>query len=394
MGRNLFVGYLSGKPPYEEEVEIVERKGIGHPDTICDNVAEQVSIALSKYYLEEFGVVMHHNVDKGLLVGGVAVPSYGGGRVVEPVEITAVGRAVREKDGRHLPVDEIATQAIKRWLKGNIRHLDVERHVVTKVKIRPGSRDLVELFERFGRGEVPLSNDTAVGAGFYPLDELEKAVLKTERLLNSAEVKSKYPFVGEDIKVIGIRHGDRIMLTVAMATVDRFIYGLRDYVYKIGEVRELLQKEIASSIGAEVYINTADSYERESIYLTVTGTSAEGGDDGQVGRGNRVNGLITVYRPMSMEAAAGKNSISHVGKIYNLFSKDLSMAIVEKGYAEEAYVYIASQIGKPINEPQILDIRVRGKDVDLASIERLAEEALSEMPRMWKRVIEGEYSVA
>ncbi|MEM4409448.1 MAG: methionine adenosyltransferase, partial [Candidatus Caldarchaeum sp.] len=230
MGRNLFVGYLSGKPPYEEEVEIVERKGIGHPDTICDNVAEQVSIALSKYYLEEFGVVMHHNVDKGLLVGGVAVPSYGGGRVVEPVEITAVGRAVREKDGRHLPVDEIATQAIKRWLKGNIRHLDVERHVVTKVKIRPGSRDLVELFERFGRGEVPLSNDTAVGAGFYPLDELEKAVLKTERLLNSAEVKSKYPFVGEDIKVIGIRHGDRIMLTVAMATVDRFIYGLRDYV--------------------------------------------------------------------------------------------------------------------------------------------------------------------
>ncbi|MEM4658844.1 MAG: methionine adenosyltransferase [Candidatus Methanosuratincola sp.] len=394
MGRNVFIGYLSGKPPYEEEVEIVERKGLGHPDTICDNLAEQVSIALSRYYLEEFGVVMHHNVDKGLLVGGVAVPCYGGGEVVEPIEITVVGRAVREKDGRHLPVDEIAIHAIRKWLKGNVRHLDIERHVATNVKIRPGSRDLVELFERFGRGEVPLSNDTAVGAGFYPLDELEKTVLNTERLLNSVEVKGKYPFIGEDIKVIGIRNRGRITLTVAMAIVDRFVSGLRDYIQKVSEVRELLQKEIASSIGAEIHINTADSYERESIYLTVTGTSAEGGDDGQVGRGNRVNGLITAYRPMSMEAAAGKNPISHVGKIYNLFSQDLSRAIVEGGYAGEAYVYIASQIGKPINEPQILDIKVRGKDVDFASIGRLTEEALSEMPKMWKRVIEGECSIA
>jgi S-adenosylmethionine synthetase len=51
-----------------------------------------------------------------------------------------------------------------------------------------------------------------------------------------------------------------------------------------------------------------------TVYLTVTGTSAEAGDDGEVGRGNRVNDLITPYRPISLEAAAGKNPVTHVGQ--------------------------------------------------------------------------------
>jgi S-adenosylmethionine synthetase len=394
MEKNTFISLLTGKSPYEEDIEVVERKGIGHPDTICDNVAEQVSIALSRYYLDEFGVVMHHNVDKALLVGGIASPSYNGGKIVKPIELTVVGRAIKEKKGRALPVDEIAIEAMRKWLGQSIRHLDTENHIITRVKIRPGSRDLVELFERLGKGEVPLSNDTSIGVGFYPLDGLERAVYKTEKLLNSSEIKKKYPFIGEDIKVTGIRHKEKIRLTVAMATVDRYIASLNDYIDKISKVRELLLEEIAINLNLEVDINTADSYERESIYLTVTGTSAEHGDDGQVGRGNRVNGLITPYRPMSLEAAAGKNSISHVGKIYNLFANDLSRAIVERGLANEAHVYIASQIGKPINQPQVLDIRVKGKSIDKNSIRKIANEMLDEMPSLWKSVIEGKYEVA
>lgn len=394
MKRNIFVRSLTGRSSYEEDSEIVERKGIGHPDTICDNVAEQVSIALSKYYLDEFGVVMHHNVDKGLLVGGIASPSYNGGEIIEPIELTIVGRAIKEKKGRSLPVDEIALEAMRKWLKENIRHLDAENHIITKVKIRPGSQGLVELFERFGKGEVPLSNDTSIGAGFYPFDELEKTVYKTEKLLNSGETKRKYPFIGEDIKVIGIRNREKIRLTVAMATVDKYILSLNDYIDKIGMVKKLLLKEISLDSNLEVEINTADKYEDESIYLTVTGTSGEHGDDGQVGRGNRVNGLITPYRPMSLEAAAGKNPISHIGKIYNLFANDLSKAIVETGLADEAYVYIASEIGKPINQPQVLDIGVKGRKIDNEAIRIIADEMLDEMPNLWKRVIEGKYQIA
>jgi S-adenosylmethionine synthetase len=394
MRKNVFVSFLTGKSPHQGRIEVVERKGVGHPDTICDNIAEQVSIALSKYYLDEFGTVMHHNVDKGLLVGGIARPSYGGGKIVEPIELTVVGRGIKERNGESLPVDEIAKEAVHEWIKQNIRHLDAENHVITNVKIKPGSKELIELFEGFGKGEVPLSNDTSIGVGFYPCDELEKSVQKTERVLNSAEVKRKYPFIGEDIKVIGMRNGDKIKLTVAMAIVDKYILSLSDYIDKVNTVKQLLVQEISLDYDIEVDINTADNYEKESVYITVTGTSAEQGDDGQVGRGNRVNGLITPYRPMSLEAAAGKNPVSHVGKIYNLFANDLSKALVESGYAEEVYVYIASQIGKPINQPQVLDIRVKNKRIDFNTIKRVADKMLNEMPSLWKSVIEGKRAIA
>jgi S-adenosylmethionine synthetase len=336
---------------------------------------------------------MHHNVDKGLLVGGISNPFYNGGKVVEPIELTIVGRAIKEKNGRALPVDEIAVETMRKWLKENIRHLDTENHIITNIKIRPGSRGLIDLFERFRNGEVPLSNDTSIGAGFYPLDEFEKTVYKAERFLNGTEIKRKYPFIGEDIKIIGIRNKERIRLTVAMATVDKYILNLNDYIDKISMVKKLLLKEISLGSNLEIEINTADDYEDESIYLTVTGTSAEHGDDGQVGRGNRVNGLITPYRPMSLEAAAGKNSISHIGKIYNLFANDLSKAIVDSGYADEAYVYLASEIGKPVNQPRVLDIKVKGAKVDKDTIKTMADEMLDEMPNLWRGVIKGKYQI-
>ena len=392
---NIVIRDLKVILPYEQKVEIVERKGVGHPDTISDYVAEQVSIQLSKLYLDELGVIMHHNVDKALLVGGVAEPKFGGGKIIEPIELTVVGRATKEVDGKQLEVSEIAIEAMRKWLKNNLINLDIESHIVTSVKIRPGSKDLVDIFKRFGKGDVPLSNDTSFGTGFYPYDTLEKAVFETEKLLNSPETKNKYPFVGEDIKVMGLRNEDNYRLTVAMAVVDKYVDNLKDYIEKVAEVKEFLMKNISPLVDGnlDININTADDYKSGNVYLTVTGTSSEQGDDGQVGRGNRVNGLITPYRPMSLEAAAGKNSVSHVGKIYNFFSLDLSKAIVDQGLGDEAYVYVVSQIGKPINQPQVLDIRVKNADNNNA-IRRLAEEKLQEMPEIWRKVIDGKYHVA
>ncbi|MGB9873701.1 MAG: methionine adenosyltransferase, partial [Hydrogenobacter sp.] len=148
----------------------------------------------------------------------------------------------------------------------------------------------------------------------------------------------------------------------------------------------------------DVNINTADSKEDSSVYITVTGTSAEQGDDGQVGRGNRVNGLITPYRPMSLEAAAGKNPVSHIGKIYNTVANIICQRVVQEVEGiQEAYCYIVSQIGKPINQPQVLDVKVRTKR-DIAGIteevKKIAKEELERMPEVWKGFLEGRYSVA
>lgn len=390
--KNIIITPLGRPLPGELDIEVAERKGSGHPDTLCDYVTEGISRALSEYYVSEFGYVMHHNVDKALLVGGEAVPAYGGGKVTRPMELIVAGRAIKSRNGKALPVDEISAKAARGVIGSTVRHIDPERHISITVKLRPGSRDLIELFGRFGSGEVPLANDTSCGAGFYPPDKLEKTVYRAERYLNDPLTKSVYPFIGEDVKIMGIRRGGVITLTSAIAVVDRYVSSLGDYVQKLEAVRQAVMRQEWAE-GARVRINTADDYESGSVYITVTGTSAEQGDDGQVGRGNRVNGLITPYRPMTLEAAAGKNPVSHVGKIYNLLALEICRRIVDSGYCGEASAFLVSQIGRPINEPQVLDIKVSaGADID--SVRRIAVSMLAEMPVMWKKIIVGEYEIA
>lgn len=381
---NIFIHSLQQN--LSADFEMVERKGLGHPDTICDSVAEAVSVALSKYYIEHFGSILHHNVDKALLVGGSAAPAYGGGKVLIPMEFYIAGRATSKAYGKQVPVTELAIATAEDWIGKHLRYLDVERMVKVMPKIRSGSQDLVELFQRFGKGEVALANDTSFGVGFYPYSTLEKAVLEIEKLLRQLQTQAKFPCIGEDTKVMGVRKGQQVAFTLAIAMVDRFIHDLEEYKSLVVEIRNYISVhlDIPSS---SIFINTADDYEKESIYLTVTGCSAENGDDGQVGRGNRANGLITPYRPMSLEATAGKNPISHVGKIYNLWAHSLSREICKRKYAASAEVFIVSQIGQPINRPQLLDIRLAESQVADALIQELAEEHLRTMPELYKQLL-------
>jgi S-adenosylmethionine synthetase len=379
----------------DEEIEIVERKGMGHPDTICDNIAENFSIELSKYYYENFSRILHHNVDKAVLIGGKAIPKFKGGEIIEPIEIKIVGRAISEIDGKKVPIDEIYEKAAKKYLNETFKNLDVNKHVKLSLKIRPGSIDLVGLFNK---GDVvPKANDTSFGVGYAPLSKLEEIVYKTENLLFS--LRDKYNFIGEDIKVMGVRIDSKVKITIALAFIDKYVDNLNDYLHKKEFLKKLVFEEVSkfANYELEVFINTADIIENEIVYITVTGTSAEAGDDGQVGRGNRINGLITPYRPMSLEAPAGKNPISHVGKLYNITSNSIAKEIVESLNVKEAYVYMVSQIGKPINEPQIVNVKVRVEDNKLktieSEIEKIVKKHLEEMPSLWREIIQGKVSI-
>ncbi|NAZ23300.1 MAG: S-adenosylmethionine synthase, partial [Thermocrinis sp.] len=249
--KNIVITPITFEPVYAQQVEIVERKGAGHPDTICDYLAEELSVALCKWYEENFGAVMHHNVDKALLVGGRAEPVFGGGEVIEPIEIYLVGRAILEKDGKELGnVQEFVQNVVEDWLSKNLRNLDVKRHIKVHAKLKPGSKDLVELFERFQKkGEVPLANDTSFGVGFAPFDDLERAVFETERFLNSSEIKKEHPEIGEDIKVMGVRFGEKIRLTVALAFVSKYIKNEDEYFAKKEEILRKTKNYIQELLG-------------------------------------------------------------------------------------------------------------------------------------------------
>ena len=393
----LEIGPLEVRTPASLPFEIVERKGLGHPDTICDALTENLSRALSRVYLERFGAILHHNVDKALLCGGAARPAFGGGEVTEPIDIYLAGRATARFEGVTIAVDEIAVEESRRWLGANLRHLDPERQVRIHPRIRPTSPDLAALFLRQREAGAPLANDTSLGVGFAPLDTLERTVLEVERKLNSPAVKAAQPEIGEDIKIMGVRSGGDLSLTVACALVGRHVAGLDDYRAKKARIRELA---LAAAGGrAKVEVNTADGDTADSVYLTVTGLSAEAGDDGQVGRGNRVNGLITPYRPMSLEAAAGKNPVTHVGKLYNLLANRIARALVaEVAGVQEAYCYLVSRIGHPITEPQLMDLKLQLEDpAALAAlrprVEEVARGELAGVTDLWRELIEGPQQV-
>jgi S-adenosylmethionine synthetase len=356
----LSVEAIGDPPPGARAVEIVERKGIGHPDTICDALAEGISRALSRYYLERFGRVLHHNVDKVLLCGGAAAPRFGGGELTAPIEIILAGRATRELRGVVVPVEAIAVESARAWLRAHLHALDPERHVRIACRIGPGSTDLVELFGR-ARARVALANDTSIGVGFAPLSPLEAAVLALERSINAFDAKRVRPETGEDVKVMAVRRGGHSAFTIACAFVSAHVESAAAYEQKKARLAQALQRRAADLLGgqAEVVVNAADDAARGSLYLTVTGTSAEAGDDGEVGRGNRANGLITPGRPMTLEAAAGKNPVSHVGKLYNVAAGRIAGALVaalpEVAGAECALV---SRIGVPIDDPQLVALRL------------------------------------
>ena len=393
MPRNINVEELIHTPIEEQGTEIVERKGVGHPDSMMDGIAEAVSRALCKMYIDRYGRILHHNTDQGEIVGGQSAPRFGGGIVLEPANVILVGRATTTVNNERLPYRTVAVEAARDHIRKTCTSLNVDADVIIDCKIGQGSVDLRGLYDT----QKQLANDTSFGVGFAPFSQTENLVLKTEELINGP-LKKDLKEVGQDIKVMAVRKGDTVRLTIAAAMVDRYIPDRDHYRNVVDELRERVLDNAVKQTAREVQvdINTGDNYGAGIYYLTVTGLSWENGDDGSVGRGNRVSGLITPYRPMSMEAAAGKNPVTHVGKLYNLLSFEIADRIVKEnvGKVKEVWVRIVSQIGKPIDEPQAATAQIiPEKGTKIASIKKDAEsvinQELSKIYKLTDRIVAG-----
>lgn len=392
---------LRQTPTAQRRTEHVERKGLGHPDTICDCIMEAVSVALSQAYVEACGRVLHHNIDKGLLVAGQSNPRPDGGKILKPMRLIFGDRATAEVNGRRIEVGEIVESTAGQWLGEHLRFVDPALHVVYQNEIQPGSPELVDIF---ARPELT-ANDTSAAVGYAPLTETEQLVLEAEHYLNSPGFKERFPEVGEDIKVMAFRRNRQLSLTVAAAFVDRFVPNARTYFERKGaaldDLRHYLEPRLKTLDALDMALNTLDDPSRGAggMYLTVLGTSADGADGGEVGRGNRVNGLISLHRPMSTEAAAGKNPVSHVGKIYNLLAPQMASRVCEVvPGVEEATVWLCSQIGRPIADPWSVAVEIIPKqDATAADVEAGVQEVIAyelrNLPAFVERLTRGELPV-
>lgn len=398
----LVVERYKGAAVTEHRIEIVERKGTGHPDFMCDSIMEAISIALSKEYLKTFGTILHHNIDKGLLAAGKTVKFFGGGKITKAMELTIGDRATFRAAGKEIPVADIAIATAKRWIRENMRFVDPEEHLKYRVVLAPGSEELTDIFLR--PGKVRPANDTSAAVGYYPLSPMETVVLELERYMNSKQFKGRYPETGEDIKVMGLRRGDELDLTVAMPLIAHHIKSEKDYFERKDVVlRDMMRflKRYEGFKKVEVHFNTLDEKGRGlcGVYLSLLGTSAEDADSGQVGRGNRVNGLISMNRPIGTEAAAGKNPVSHVGKIYNILAHSLARMVYEEVEGlKEVYILLLSRIGIPINKPQIVSAQIltdgelKLKDVS-KKITAVIERELADINKFCIDLSRGKYQV-
>jgi S-adenosylmethionine synthetase len=385
-------------PVARRSVEIVERKGLGHPDTMCDLAAEEISRALCQLYLKETGAVRHHNIENALLIAGTSTPMFRGGVVHRPMRFIYGDHAVSEVNGLPLQVQEVAEDAVRRWLSAYFPSVDPNRHIVFQSEVQPGSVQIADLFARAETG----SNDTCVGCGFAPLTETEAAVFAAERFLNSPAFKAEFPQAGQDIKVTAVRRCQLLKVVVSLAFVDRYVADERAY-FEMKEaiteaLRRFLTERLKSIAELDISINTLDRQGggTAGIYLTVLGTSADSADGGQVGRGNRANGLTCFSRPTSSGAVAGKNPVSNVGKIYNLLAHDIARSVAAKVEGiEEVHITLASQIGAALDDPLIAHARIlpgpNGLSGDLANrVKDIVSDRLSTIDAYVQRlVLEG-----
>jgi S-adenosylmethionine synthetase len=403
MKTHIGVDQSVGPPVESQSLEIVERKGKGHPDTICDAIAESISIHLSTAYQHSFGRILHHNVDKCMLVAGQVRLQLGKGRVMKPMRLIIGGRASFGIGRKTLPVAELAIEAAQNWIKNNLPHVNPAKHMTYQMELQPTSVELGAIFER-GPGLLP-ANDTSAGVGYAPFTPTEQLVLGIERYLNSSGFKQEHPETGQDVKVMGVRMERELSLTVAMPFLTKTIHSEKNYVvakeYALQHLQEFIHKQPHGCQRVQVTLNALDRAQQglKGMYLTLLGTSAEQGDSGQVGRGNRVCGLISLNRPMSVEAAAGKNPVSHVGKIYNVLAHQLAMRIhADVRGVGAATVWMVSRIGQPINRPLVVSAQVglkKGYSLKRVSgdVQDLIKNELAGMKDFCDALAQGQFGI-
>ncbi len=403
MKTRFLVTKKSALPIERQPFEIVERKGVGHPDTICDAIAEHVSVELSKAYKREFGQVLHHNIDKCFLVAGQVHLRMGGGAVREPMRLILGDRAAWGIGKKQIPVSDIVVKSAQEWFRSNIPHVNPEKHVRYQTEMRPTSPELESIFEH--RGRTLPANDTSAGVGYAPLSSTEQTVLALEAFLNGPQFKQEIPESGEDVKIMAVRNYRTLHLTIAMPFLARVVTSEAHYFSMkanvIKKIQGFMKRNPHSYEEVRILLNALDRKQQgvKGMYLTLLGTSAEQGDSGQVGRGNRVNGVIAFNRPMSGEAAAGKNAVSHVGKIYNVLAHRLAGRIHQEiRGVEEATVWMVSAIGRPVHSPMTVSVEIRlRKGVSLGrvsgSIQDLVNSELGHMHEFCEQLAMGAYRI-
>ena len=395
----------------ENDFEVVETKGKGHPDNICDTLAEKISSNYSKYCVENYGVILRHMVDKLAILGGGSKVQFAKGEMIAPIRVLVNGRFTDRYRDKKIDYMNIVNNTIKGYFKELFPLLDINKYLIiidnTHHNEGPGvvyddnnttKNERAKFFEIVDEKDIARHNnsfrcnDTSTTVSYYPMSKLEKTVLSIEQFLNSEEYKKKNCWVGNDIKVMGIRKMDKIEITACVPLISLYVSCLDDYINKLNLLKVDIEQEIRKTFKDNeiiIYLNTRDNYEKNDLYMTAIGSAIESGDEGAVGRGNRTRGVIPFTRNFSMEASCGKNPVYHTGKLFTAIGDIISEKIYEK-YSLENIVYCTSKMGDEISNPWNISVELN-KNVSgeiQENIKKLVENTIKNHTNITNDLIE------
>lgn len=390
--------------PSGGDVAIVERKGWGHPDTLADHLAERLSRAYSRYTKNKFGAVLHHNFDKLALLGGACDVRYGSGAMLDPVRVLVNGRAARSCGGEEIPVDSLVTDVVHEFFGERLPelqdHIKIELNITSNpspgaVRTDDGEpersrwfapRSAKDLRER----QALLANDTSLGTGWAPEGIVERFARELVDVFAApSEFNRERPWCGSDVKLMAHAVGNELDAVLCVPQKCTYVSNRQMYLDNRRDVLDECHRRAATALpgwSTRFRLNVRDIPERDELYLTYTGSSLESGDEGVVGRGNRVNGLITPLRPMNLEGANGKNPVYHVGKLYNVAARRLAQRLYEEtgGYTE---VHLVSATGQLLAQPWRVTVRTTADDTSLDQILPVVREVLDGLPSITAEIL-------
>ncbi len=403
--------------PSERPIEIVERKGVGHPDTMSDALAEYLSCAYSNYTLAKFGAVLRHQFDKVALMCGRARVVFGGGELLDPIRILLNGRASARLGSEEIPVRDILIDATRSFFRDRFPMLDFERdfkilyevrtghHITTggiferTEEVRSATAAIHHRFHPRSLSDLPEThkveaNDTSAAVAWAPYSPLERAVLVIESKLNSGAFKSDHPWVGSDIKIMAVRRGDRASMVIAVPLLSSLIPSGEVYFERLKQIEEQVRRLFGECAPryqlVELILNSGDNLGARKLYMNFCGSSIESGDEGMVGRGNRIGGIIAPCRPISMEGIGGKNPRYHVGKVYSAAAFDVAQRLhLELGYSTN--VFLVNRMAEPLSTPWFATVETSSNQTDSNAIARIVGETLSDMEGVTRRILRGAY---
>jgi len=348
--------------------DIVERKGIGHPDTLADLIAEEFSNNYSKYCLKNFGGILNHWADKIVLSGGVSELDYGSRKNIKPITAYLFGKAVLSIGNKNIPIQDIFISSCKKILKDIFKDEKILDAIVYKIDINNGiGKEHIRQFYSPLSGKDILtmesfkSNDTVICSGYAPYSIVERMTIDIENYINSGGFKSHFNFTGYDVKVMITKIGNFFDITVCIPFIadktpsftfyknnkDIILKNLKDFILKI----KYLDKDFDFSVS----LNTKDF--KEHAYLVAFGSALDKGDFGAVGRGNKYSGVISLNRKTNIEVVAGKNPQNHSGKLFTIFAHHLSWKIY-KIFHRNISVDIVAKNGENIDNPSHVIINI------------------------------------